>query len=906
MFWRDVQLRREAIERGMRDTARALSLAVDREVGSIQAVAQTLAASPSIAAGDFKAFYELSRGAAEMRRGSLIALFDQSGQMIINTGEPFGTLLPNPVQKGTQSSDRNQGRLPLGNQAIKKVLQTGLPLYSDLFMGLVSKLSLLSVTVPVIRNEKIAYAISMAMTTDRLTSLLREQGLPAGWIAVLVDKKGIIVARTAAPEKFVSRPTSASLIRHLSEADEGWDSGRDQEGTRIYYSFARSKLTGWGIAIGAPLAAIDGPVNRSILIMTGGATLLLLVAFGAAFVFGRHISVPVSRLAQFAEAIQRGEKIELDDSAVAEVRQLHRALLEASATARAADAERERRLVADAKRAEAERAQEALRESEERFRLMANSAPVMIWLAGTDKKCSWFNNKWLEFVGRSMEQEIGDGWVENVHPADLDRCYQTFVSSFDAREPFSMEYRIRRSDGQYRWILDNGIPRYQPNGEFLGYIGSAFDLTERKQAEKGLKRFADELESRVAERTEELRAANAALLRDIEERKKLEAQLVQSQKMESIGTLAGGIAHDFNNILNIIHAYAFLLAESGGQKEQMDESIKVINDTVQRGAALVQQLLAVAQKTSGTRFVLLDINSLIEGLIKLVRETFPKTIEVNSSLAPELPVIMGDKTQIEQVLLNLFVNARDAMPEGGELTFKTFSRDNASLQFGKTTADRYVCIEIIDTGIGMDESTRNRIFEPFFSTKDKSQRAGLGLSVVYGIVRNHEGFIDVETKPMGGAIFRVYLPVMAASELVAADSYGDVRSVVEKFSNCGTILIVEDELMALNVLERVLSRRGYKILKAAEGDAAVRIFEQNKDLVDVVVLDIGLPKIPGKEVLLKIKALKPTVKIIIASGYFEADLRSDITQASIAAFLQKPYMMENVINTIQRVIERES
>ena len=906
LFWRDVQLRHEAVERGMRNTTRALSLAVDREVGSVLAVAQTLAACPDIDSRDFKPFYDLSAMAAETIKDGWVVLFDPTGQMIINTREPFGVPLPNPFQDSNEGAANKQNNLPMGNQAIKTVLQTGRPLFSDLFIGVVSKLPLLSVTVPVVRNGKVIYALSLAMTANHLNDLLHQQGLPAGWMAVLVDRKGIIVARTEAPEKFVGLPTSPRLNARLSRGDTGWGSGWTQDGIEVYSSFARSHLTGWAIVLGAPRAAIDAPMNDSVAILIGGAALLSFLALGAALVFGSRISGPIARLAQSADAIQRGGKIKLQQSVVAEVEQLHGALLEASAAARMAEAERERRLVADAKRAEAEKAQEALRESEERFRLMANSAPVMIWVSGTDKRCTWFNNKWLDFVGRCMEQEIGDGWLDNVHPDDRNRMTQMYANSFDAREPFSMEYRLRRADGEYRWILDHGVPRHQANSEFLGYIGSVFDLTERKKAEEDLKHFAEELESRVAERTEELQGANAALLRDIEERKKLEAQLVQSQKMESIGTLAGGIAHDFNNILNIISGYMFLLTESRGQAEQMEESVGVINETVQRGSALVQQLLTLGQKSRGTRYVLLNINTVAEGLLKIVKETFQKTIELTFSLDPNLPAILGDKTQIEQVLLNIFVNARDAMPTGGTLVLKTCSVDGASLQFGLATAGPYVCLEVIDSGIGMDESTRIRIFEPFFSTKETAQRAGLGLSVVYGIIKNHQGYIDVESQPGCGTVFRIYIPAASASDFIIEDRAQEVWSCVDGFSEQATILVIEDELAALSVLTKVLSSRGFKILTASDGESAVEIFGQYTEVVDIVLLDMGLPKMSGKDVLIRIKAIKPSVKIVIASGYFESDLQADIAQDNVAAYIQKPYMLDNLIEVLRRVIPHPS
>jgi two-component system CheB/CheR fusion protein len=285
------------------------------------------------------------------------------------------------------------------------------------------------------------------------------------------------------------------------------------------------------------------------------------------------------------------------------------------------------------------------------------------------------------------------------------------------------------------------------------------DITERKQAEQDLNKLNRELETRVSERTGELQQANTALLRDIEERKRLENQLMQAQKMESLGTLAGGIAHDFNNILNIIQGYTSLLRKHAAKHEEIAEPVDVIQETVKRASAVVQQLLTLARKTE-VKFESMDANTLVQSLLTLLRETFPKTIEVTLDLNHELPPVTADPNQITQVLLNLCLNARDAMLDGGKLTLKTEALDGESLRdLGEATAARYVCIEVADTGIGMDESVRQRIFEPFFTTKETGHGTGLGLAVVYGIVHRHEGFIQVESHPNEGATFRLYLPV---------------------------------------------------------------------------------------------------------------------------------------------------
>ena len=419
-----------------------------------------------------------------------------------------------------------------------------------------------------------------------------------------------------------------------------------------------------------------------------------------------------------------------------------------------------------------------------------------------------------------------------------------------------------------------------------------------------LKRFNEELERRVTQRTEQLQQANAALVRDIEQRKKLENQLVQAQKMESVGTLAGGIAHDFNNLLNIIQGYAFILRGQCEQNKEMEESLVAINDTVQRGSALVHQLLALGRR-NGIELKRVDINTLVERLIVLIRETFPKTIEVDHILETDLPLIAGDKNQIEQALLNLTVNARDAMANRGTLTFKTRSVSGATLQhLGENLEGQYVCIEVTDTGVGMDEKVRTRIFEPFFTTKDKGRGTGLGLSVVYGIVRNHDGFIDVESKPMAGTSFRLYFPAQSADAALQEPIDKIDAQPTMPSNSSATVLIVEDEEKMLHALGKILEKQGYKVLKASDGEMALDIYQRHEDSIDVVLLDLGLPKMSGREVLLRIKNKKPDVKVIIASGHFEDELNSDIDQAGVKHLLRKPYMPDEVIKILQSLTKR--
>jgi PAS domain S-box-containing protein len=544
-----------------------------------------------------------------------------------------------------------------------------------------------------------------------------------------------------------------------------------------------------------------------------------------------------------------------------------------------------------------ERLNAELRESEERFRSLVSVITDVPWTADPEGQFITPQAAWEAYTGQTWEQHRGFGWVNALHPEDRERVKEIWNDACVSRTLYQAEGRLWHAPTQrWRYFMAKATPLLNADRSVREWVGTCTDVDEQKRAR-------ELLANTVAERTGDLQQANAALLRDIEERKKLEERLLQAQKMESIGVLAGGIAHDFNNILNIIQAYAFLLRADRAQDKQMEESLTVINETVQRGSALVQQLLTLARKST-TKVESVNVNGLVKGLIALMTQTFSKTIEFSSALEADLPPITADKNQIEQALLNLCVNARDAMSDRGRLSFKTQSIDGATLQgLGETLEGRYVCIEVSDTGIGMDESIRKRMFEPFFTTKDMGQGTGLGLSVVYGIVKNHNGFINVDSKPESGTSFRLYFPV-ATSEISPKEPNAEVEPETTATANdAATVFLVEDEQSMLYVLEKVLLRHGYKVLKATDGEMAVEIYQCHKETIDIVLLDIGLPKMAGRDVLLKIKNENPEVKVVIASGYLEPELKSELEQAGVKYFLPKPYMPDEVVKTFQGLMD---
>ncbi|MGH7767849.1 MAG: MASE1 domain-containing protein, partial [Candidatus Binatia bacterium] len=433
---------------------------------------------------------------------------------------------------------------------------------------------------------------------------------------------------------------------------------------------------------------------------------------------------------------------------------------------------------------------------------------------------------------------------------------------------------------------------------------------ERKRAEEAvlhaknlLANANEELENRVQERTYALEQAQAALIKDIEEHKRLEEQLRQSQKLESIGTLAAGVAHDFNNILNIIKGYASFLADPGLARGVVHESLKVIDEAIERGTVMVRQLLMLARKTDSS-LAPVSVNDVIAELSQLLRQTLPKTIDISLDLDPRLPAVMADQNQIKQALLNLCVNARDAMPAGGRLTLRTAVAEGVQSQDARGETGDYARIEVTDTGSGIEKTVRARIFEPFFTTKPTGEGTGLGLSIVYGIVKNHQGFIDVETRLGHGTAFRLYLPIVTADEPLTLHRTNRKPSGLEPAANGGgTILVVEDEAHMVRLLKNVLIRHGYQVLTASDGEEALDLYRRRHGDIDVVLLDIGLPKIDGWDVMLRMKEENPAVKIIVASGYIEPELRSAMNRAGIRNFFYKPYALERIVEAVQAMME---
>ncbi len=388
----------------------------------------------------------------------------------------------------------------------------------------------------------------------------------------------------------------------------------------------------------------------------------------------------------------------------------------------------------------------ALRESEERFRLVAESAPVMLWMGDQNAKCLYLNGMLRDFWGVSEEGVSTFDWNTTVHPDDIAQLAQPFMKGMAEQAAFSAEARYKRADGQYRTLFTNAEPRFGPEGEFLGMIGVNADVTDVREAQAALARSRDELEAAVVERTDKLMHA--------------EGLLRQAQKMEAIGQLTGGIAHDFNNMLAVVMSALNLLQRKLKRGEtDVDRFIEGAMEGAQRAAALTSRLLAFSRQQQLAPEQL-DANKLVQGMTDLLSRTLGEAIRVETVLADGLWPTLVDANQLESAILNLAVNARDAMEHGGKLTLETAntSIDAAyALEYAIAPGD-YVLLAVTDTGTGMTPDIIAKAFDPFFTTKDVGKGTGLGLSQVFGFIRQSGGHVKIYSEPGLGTTVKVYLP----------------------------------------------------------------------------------------------------------------------------------------------------
>ena len=506
----------------------------------------------------------------------------------------------------------------------------------------------------------------------------------------------------------------------------------------------------------------------------------------------------------------------------------------------------------------------ALRKERDRLHTYLDVAQVMLVALDLDQRVTLINRKGVEILGVPEQDILSKNWFDHFVPdsshAASKAVFSSLVAGDSARGGY-FESPVRTVSGGERLIAWQTIVVKDGSGAVTGTLSSGEDITERKH---------------------------------------LEAQLLHAQKMESVGQLAGGVAHDFNNILSAIIGHADLLLMKMPPDDPLRQDVDQILTSSERAARLVQSLLAFSRKQIINPQVI-DINEVIQNVGKLLRRLIGADIELRTRLAKGTICVMVDAGQLEQVLMNLATNARDAMPDGGVLTIET---GRAEPGYGSTAANStekpaaYALLSLSDTGTGMDDKTRARIFDPFFTTKEVGKGTGLGLSTVYGIIKQHHGDITVYSEPGLGTTFRIYLPLLAA----AASASPEAKPLFPA-GGTETVLLAEDDADVRKVTHTMLQRAGYTVIEAADGEEALNKFREYQDRIRLVILDVIMPRMNGKTVYDEMRKLRPDIKTLFTSGHTgDVILKKGILEEGMN-FISKPAPLTDLLHKVRDVLD---
>ncbi|MXQ09953.1 PAS domain S-box protein [Microvirga makkahensis] len=1001
ILWQFAHAERSRLEGDALTAARVIAADVDRELTGLRSALGVLVYSQSLQVGDLDAFHRQVTE-ANLRNGINVVLRTPDGQQVVNSRLPRGAALP-------------RGSLP-GDKATTELRR---PVVSDLFTGAVSELPLFAITAPVMRNQEVVYLLSISGSVDRIQELTKQEGVPEGWTVAVVDRRGRILARNTRHKEFVGKPATRDLQENTNGPEGTWR-GFTIDGQPVFGAYARSQLSDWRIAVGVRDTELAAPLTRSLGYLGGLGAGLALLSAALAWLFGRHITIPMEILAAQATALGRGEKVSPLNTSLREMAKVGDALAMASSGLR----ERER---------ERDQAEAALRASEERFRFAFEAAGgVGSWDWDVVNDRVHASETFAKLFGVDQQRAVKgiplSDFVAGIHPEDRSAVGAEIERALANGADLAAEYRVVGQDGLTRWIAARGRCYLDQTGKPLRFPGIAIDVTDRKRTEEALaaseRRLqailetvpvgiiiadaptgrviggnaqverifghpalpSEDLEdyrdwmgfhpdgrrvqpieypmSRVLRGEEErseleilyqrgdgrrawlrlmgapirdeagriiagvvacldvdrekraeeaLRSLNATLeqriAEAIAERERVEAQLRQAQKMEAVGRLTGGVAHDFNNLLTVITGNLDMLrrkVENTGDP-RLVRNVDNAVEGARRAAQLTHRLLAFSRQ-SPLQPEIVDLNKIASGMSELLRRTIGETIAIETVLAGGLWRTEVDPNQLESAILNLAVNARDAMPEGGKLTLETANAylDEAysASTAGEVKPGQYVMVSMSDTGSGMTPEVQAKVFEPFFTTKPVGKGTGLGLAQVYGFARQSGGHAAIYSEPGQGTTVKLYFPrvTRTAAEDVPV---GEELSGKQAARMAGqTILVVEDEVMVRDFSVSVLEEVGYRVLAAGDAAKALELIEANREEIDLLLTDVVLTgSMDGRKVAEAALRIRPDLKVLFTTGYTRNAIIHHGRLDDGVQLITKPFSAGSLVERVGRMLE---
>jgi PAS domain S-box-containing protein len=711
------------------------------------------------------------------------------------------------------------------------------------------------------RGETIGI-ISIGFVLDAFKHVLDRANLPPGSSFILLDHKGVVLYRAISPAEYIGKTYDPQLFRQMKE-------GPDTDtfivpvtisGDKRILTYKKIRLPGeeeafMYVRAGIPFDAILSKANETLIRNMAIFTSFILLAFWLAWVIGkRAIADRVTLLVSASQRLANGDlHVRVSDIVEGgELGNLGKTF--------------------DAMAQQLSLREQALSKSERNYREIFNSTKDTIFVHEADSgKILAVNKTFEEMYGYSMD-EISNITLQDLScgepPYTMEETGQWLRKTFN-EGPQSFEWLAKKKNGENFWVeVVLSTTSIGGEGRVLAVVR---DIDERKQAEK--------------------------------ERQKLEAQLRQAQKMEAIGQLAGGVAHDFNNMLQAITGYGSLLKQKMGGDNSLSIYVDQILSSAEKSANLTRQLLAFSRKQL-IEMKPIDINDLVVNIGKLIQRLIGEDIELRTKTTDKALTVMGDRGQIEQVLMNLATNARDAMPKGGLLSIETAEYRVDETCFKDRMFEKpglYALITVSDTGIGMDEKTKEQLFEPFYTTKEMERGTGLGLSIVYGIIKQHGGEIHLYSEVGKGTTFSIYLPLVQMEKKDEAE--GELLSLKV---GTETILLAEDQEEVRRALEMTLEGAGYRVIDAVDGEDAINKFKENKDSIQLIMVDVIMPKKSGKETIDEIKKIKPGVKVIFTSGYTSDIISREGILEKGMDFISKPITPYNLLAKIRKILDREA